>query len=125
MRLVQHTSFFGNKLCILLVKQILVSSATWIFFTLDLLDLLVPGFNKVLQWLQLSQAGIPWGIVSMEKANYWIGCWPQFQKLLAFMAKKQVMWDHYCLLVLVLNLNGSLDGDHGWKMLGMAGAPLA
>jgi hypothetical protein len=51
----------------------------------------------------------------MEKANNWLGCWSHFGILLTFMVQNEAMWDEHWLLLLVLNFNGFLDGDHGWN----------
>jgi hypothetical protein len=109
-----HLFFLGWWLWILLVKQICVSMVIWVF-TLGFLDLLVPGFNELPQWLQLGQTGIPLWLFPIEKANNWLGCWSQFEILLAFMVQNEAMWGEHWLLLLVLNFNGFLDGDHGWN----------
>ena len=49
----------------------------------------------------------------MEKVNNWLGCWSHFEILLTFMVQNEAMWDEHWLLLLVLNFNGLLDGDHG------------
>ena len=109
-----HLFFLGWWLWILLIKQICVSMVIWVF-TLGFLDLLVPGFNELPQWLQLWQTGIPLWLFPIEKANNWLGCWSQFEILLAFMVQNEAMWGEHWLLLLVLNFNGFLDGDHGWN----------
>jgi len=103
--------FLGWWICFLLVKQT-IAMVTWIF-TVDFLDLLVSGFNELSQWLQLWQTGIPLWLPTMEKANDWLGCWSHFEILLTFMVQNDAMWGEHWLLLLAVNCNGFLDGDHG------------
>lgn len=100
-----------------LVKQVLDGPILCRWFCLELLDGCVPGFNELCQWFMLGTAGISLGTMSKEKGNDWLGCWPEFQILLPFMVKDEVLWDGNCLLLLVLNCNGFLDGNRAWNNL--------
>ena len=88
-----------------------------LFFCLELLHGCVPGFNELCQWLMLGTAGIPLGTMSKEKGNDWLSCWPEFQILLPFVVKDEVLWDGNCLQLLVLNCNGFLHCNHAWNNL--------
>ena len=101
----------------LLVKQVLGGPILWRWFCLELVDGCVPGFNELCQWLTLGTAGIPLGAMSKEKGNDWLSCWPEFQVLLPFMVKDEVVWDGNCLLLFVLNGNGFLACNHAWNNL--------
>ena len=72
-------------------------------FCLEVLNLCVPGFNELFQWLILGQAGIPLGRISRDDGNDCLRCWSDFQILLPFMVKDEVVWDGHYLLLLVLN----------------------